>query len=128
MDNRDDARWFAGQMVMDAAGAQLLFRVVPAACERRALGIASHWPFSGRFLPEHSTAVGLLGRLLHHASVACDRAAGSTCGSRRTSAGPAMTRTLPNYGQVRETAPILPRATGTGAAVAWPQSGNPSAS
>jgi len=35
------------------------------------LGIASHWPFQewGRFLPEHSTAVALLDRLLHHATV-----------------------------------------------------------
>jgi DNA replication protein DnaC len=50
---------------------ELLFRVVAAACERRALGIASHWPFEsrGRFLPEHTTAVSLLDRLLHHASV-----------------------------------------------------------
>jgi hypothetical protein len=31
----------------------------------------SHWPFDqwGRFLPEHTTAVSLLDRLLHHASV-----------------------------------------------------------
>jgi hypothetical protein len=37
----------------------------------RSLGIASHWPFDqrGRFLPEHTTAVSLLDRLLHHASV-----------------------------------------------------------
>ncbi len=56
---------------LDDTGAQLLFRVVAAACERRALGIASHWPFEswGRFLPEHTTAVSLLDRLLHHASV-----------------------------------------------------------
>ena len=34
-------------------------------------GIASHWPFEswGRFLPEHTTAVSLLDRLLHHANV-----------------------------------------------------------
>jgi len=56
---------------LDDTGAQLLFRVVAAAYERRALGIASHWPFEswGRFLPEHTTAVSLLDRLLHHASV-----------------------------------------------------------
>ena len=30
---------------LDDTGAQLLFRVVAAAYERRALGIASHWPF-----------------------------------------------------------------------------------
>ena len=57
---------------LDDTGAQLLFRVVAAAYERRALGIASHWPFDqwGRFLPEHTTAVSLLdNRLLHHASV-----------------------------------------------------------
>jgi DNA replication protein DnaC len=56
---------------LDDTGAQLLFRVVAAAYERRALGIGSHWPFDqwGRFLPEHTTAVSLLDRLLHHASV-----------------------------------------------------------
>ena len=32
---------------LDDTGAQLLFRLVSAACERRALGVASHWPFSG---------------------------------------------------------------------------------
>lgn len=53
---------------LDAAGAQLLFRFVAAAYERVPLGIASHWPFDqwGRFLPEHTTAVSLLDRLLHH--------------------------------------------------------------
>ena len=53
---------------MDDTGAQLFFRVVAAAYERRALGIGSHWPFEdwGRFLPEHTTAVSLLDRLLHH--------------------------------------------------------------
>jgi DNA replication protein DnaC len=56
---------------LDDTGAQLLFRVVAAAYERRAPGIASHWPFDqwGRFLPEHTTAVSLLDRLLHHAAV-----------------------------------------------------------
>ena len=53
---------------MDHTGAQLFFRLVAAAYERRSLGVASHWPFEdwGRFLPEHSTAVSLLDRLLHH--------------------------------------------------------------
>jgi DNA replication protein DnaC len=47
---------------LDDTGAQLLFRVIAAAYERRALGIASHWPFEswGRFLPEHTTAGSLL--------------------------------------------------------------------
>src|SRR5258706_31348 len=56
---------------LDDTGAQLLFRLVSAAYERRALGLASHWPFEswGRFLPEHTTAVSLLDRLLHHANV-----------------------------------------------------------
>jgi DNA replication protein DnaC len=56
---------------LDDTGAQLLFRVVAAAYERRSLGIGSHWPFDqwGRFLPEHTTAVSLLDRLLHHANV-----------------------------------------------------------
>jgi len=56
---------------LDPTGAQLLFRFVAAAYERRALGIGSHWPFDqwGRFLPEHTTAVSLLDRLLHHSIV-----------------------------------------------------------
>ena len=55
---------------LDDTGAQLLFRLVAAAYERRALGIASPWSFEdwGRFLPEHTTAVSLLDRLLHHAT------------------------------------------------------------
>ena len=53
---------------LDDTGAQLLFRFVAAAYERRSLAIASHWPFEswGRFLPEHTTAVSMLDRLLHH--------------------------------------------------------------
>ncbi len=54
---------------MDHTGAQLFFASVAAkAYERRSLGVASHWPFEdwGRFLPDHSTAVSLLDRLLHH--------------------------------------------------------------
>jgi len=56
---------------LDPTGTQLLFRFVAAGYERRALGIASHWPFNdwGRFLPEHTTAASLLDRLLHHAVV-----------------------------------------------------------
>ena len=56
---------------LDAIGAQLLFRFVAAAYERRSLGVASHWPFDqwGRFLPEHTTAASMLDRLLHHANV-----------------------------------------------------------
>jgi DNA replication protein DnaC len=56
---------------LDDTGAQLLFRFVAAAYERRAVGIGSHWPFEqwGRFLPEHTTAVSLLDRLLHHSIV-----------------------------------------------------------
>ena len=53
---------------MDTTGAELFFRIVAAAYERRSLGIGSHWPFEqwGKFLPEHTTAVSLLDRLLHH--------------------------------------------------------------
>jgi DNA replication protein DnaC len=56
---------------LDDTGAQLLFRFVAAAYERRSVGIGSHWPFEswGRFLPEHTTAVSLLDRLLHHCHV-----------------------------------------------------------
>jgi DNA replication protein DnaC len=56
---------------LDDTGAQLLFRLIAAAYERRSLGIGSHWPFEawGRFLPEHTTAVSMLDRLLHHCHV-----------------------------------------------------------
>jgi DNA replication protein DnaC len=56
---------------LDDVGAQLLFRLVAAAYERVSLGIASHWPFDqwGTFLPQETTAVSLLDRLLHHSVV-----------------------------------------------------------
>jgi DNA replication protein DnaC len=56
---------------LDPTGAQLFFRLVAGAYERRSLGIASHWPFEdwGRFIPQHTTAVSLLDRLLHHAII-----------------------------------------------------------
>jgi DNA replication protein DnaC len=56
---------------LDDTGTQLLFRFVAAAYENRSLGIASHWPFKawGRFLLEHTTAVSLLDRPLHHENV-----------------------------------------------------------
>lgn len=56
---------------LDDTGAQLLFRFVAAAYERRALATASHWSFEewGRFLPNETTAVSLLDRLLHHSIV-----------------------------------------------------------
>ena len=55
---------------LDDTGSDLHFRFVAAAYEHRSLGVASHWPFEswGRFLPEHTTAVALLDRLLHHAT------------------------------------------------------------
>ncbi len=56
---------------LDDVGTQLLFRFIAAAYERRALGVASHWPFDqwGRFFPQQSTAAALLDRLLHHAVI-----------------------------------------------------------
>jgi DNA replication protein DnaC len=56
---------------LDPTGAQLFFRLVAGAYERRSLGIGSHWPFEdwGRFIPEHATAISLLDRLLHHAVI-----------------------------------------------------------
>ena len=59
---------------LNDTSAQLLFRLVAAADERRALAVASHWPFEswGRFLPEHTTAVRMLDRLLHCQSVIID--------------------------------------------------------
>ena len=56
---------------LDEVGTQLFFRFVAAAYERRSLGVASHFGFDqwGHFLPEHTTAVSLLDRLIHHATV-----------------------------------------------------------
>jgi len=56
---------------LDDTATQLLFRLVAGAYERRSLAIGSHWPFQewGRFLPEQTTAVSILDRLLHHATV-----------------------------------------------------------
>jgi DNA replication protein DnaC len=56
---------------LDDTGTQLLFRLVAGAYERRSLAIGSHWPFEqwGRFLPEQTTAVSILDRLLHHGTV-----------------------------------------------------------
>ena len=56
---------------LDDTGAQLFFRFVAAAYERRSLAIASHWPFEdwGHFLPNETTAVSLLDRLVHHSIV-----------------------------------------------------------
>lgn len=56
---------------LDHTGCQLLFRLVAAAYEKRALAIGSHSPFEnwGRFLPDQPTAVSLLDRLCHHAHI-----------------------------------------------------------
>jgi hypothetical protein len=47
-----------------------MFRFV-AAYERHSLGIGSLWPFEFRdgFCPEHTTAISMLDRLLHHCHV-----------------------------------------------------------
>lgn len=49
----------------------VLLRFVAAAHERRSLGIASHGPCEswGGFLPEVTTAVSMLDRLLHHCHI-----------------------------------------------------------
>lgn len=56
---------------LDHTGAQLLFRTVAAAYERRSLAVASHSPFEqwGRFLPDQATGTSLLDRLCHHAHI-----------------------------------------------------------
>ena len=79
---------------LDDTGAQLFFRVVAAAYERRSLGIASHWPFEswGRFLPEHTTAVSLLDRLLHHANLVITDGESYRMREARTKGGTATKR------------------------------------
>jgi DNA replication protein DnaC len=80
---------------LDDTGAQLLFRFVAAAYERRALGIGSHWPFDqwGRFLPEHTTAVSLLDRLLHHSIVVVTEGESFPMRQARSQGGTRMKRT-----------------------------------
>ena len=75
---------------LDDTGTQLFFRIVAAAYERRSLGIGSHWPFEdwGRFLPEHTTAVSLLDRLLHHAIVVATTGESFRMKQARTKGGP----------------------------------------
>jgi DNA replication protein DnaC len=77
---------------LDDTGAQLLFRFVAAAYERRSLAVASHWPFDqwGRFLPEHTTAAALLDRLLHHAVVVVTAGESFRLRESRTRAQPLM--------------------------------------
>ena len=79
---------------LDDTGAQLLFRFVAAAYERRALGIGSHWPFEqwGRFLPEHTTAVSLLDRLLHHSIVVVTEGESFRMRQARSQGGTPMTK------------------------------------
>ena len=79
---------------LDDTGTQLLFRFVAAAYERRALGIGSHWPFDqwGRFLPEHTTAVSLLDRLLHHAVVVVTEGESFRMRQTRTKTGGRLTK------------------------------------
>jgi DNA replication protein DnaC len=79
---------------LDDTGAQLLFRLVAAAYERRALAIGSHWPFDqwGRFLPEHTTAVSLLDRLLHHNNVVVTEGQSYRMREARTRGGPPTTK------------------------------------
>lgn len=74
---------------LDDTGAQLLFRLVAAAYERRCLAVASHWPFDqwGRFLPEHTTAVSMLDRLLHHAIVVVTEGESHRMGQARARGG-----------------------------------------
>jgi DNA replication protein DnaC len=80
---------------LDDTGAQLLFRFVAAAYERRALGIGSHWPFEqwGRFLPEHTTAVSLLDRLLHHSIVVVTEGESFRMRQARSQGGTRMNKT-----------------------------------
>jgi DNA replication protein DnaC len=80
---------------LDDTGTQLLFRFVAAAYERKALGIASHWPFEswGRFLPEHTTAVSLLDRLLHHANIVVTEGDSYRMREARTKGGTRLNKT-----------------------------------
>jgi hypothetical protein len=63
--------------------------------KRRALGIGSHWPFDqwGRFLPEHTTAVSLLDRLLHHSIVVVTEGESFRMRQARNQGGTRMNKT-----------------------------------
>jgi DNA replication protein DnaC len=80
---------------LDDTGAQLLFRFIAAAYQRRALGVGSHWPFDqwGRFLPEHTTAVSLLDRLLHHSIVVVTEGESFRMRQARSQGGTRMNKT-----------------------------------
>jgi len=56
---------------LDDTGTQLLLRLEAGAHEFRSLAIGSHWPLEqwGGFLPEQSTSVRILDRILHPATV-----------------------------------------------------------
>lgn len=80
---------------LDSTGSQLLFRFIAAAYERRSLAIASHWPFEewGWFLPDHSSAVSLLDRLLHHNNIVATNGESYRMREARTSPGGRPTKT-----------------------------------
>jgi DNA replication protein DnaC len=58
------------------------------------LGIGSYWPFDqwDRFLPEHTTAVSLLDRLLHHAVVVVTEGESFRMPQARTKTGGRLTK------------------------------------
>jgi hypothetical protein len=72
--------WLSGQLLPPSpsldnydqlAQRWIAVRVIAVAYARRSLAIASHWPFDqwGRFLPDETTAVSMIDRILHHAVV-----------------------------------------------------------
>jgi DNA replication protein DnaC len=65
---------------LDDTGPNSSFASVVVAYERRSLRVASQWPFEswGRSLPERTTAVALLDRLLHPLRDRSSRAATPT--------------------------------------------------
>jgi hypothetical protein len=78
---------------LDDTGAQLLFRFVAAAYERRSLGVASHHSFEdwGRFLPEHTTAVSMLDRSSTTPPPSSPTASPTACSKPATSRRTALT-------------------------------------
>ena len=114
---------------LDATGSQLFFRFFVSAYERVSLGIASHWPFEqwGRFLPEHTTTVSMLDRLLHHAVVVVTEGESFRMREARSRGGAppkAVTGLGARVSQVREgryrasTAASAPRLSGPAAQLA----------
>ena len=78
---------------LDDTGAQLLFRFVAAAYERRALGIGSHWPFdSGAGSCPSTPPPSACFRLLHRGVIVVTEGESFRMRQARTKTGGRLTK------------------------------------